>query len=457
MKRILLALILSTNLLATDLMTDLAKAPKSFFQNKKNIIFTDFTSVHSKLVFDFDKREALAVSEITFNTESKGYPVFDLVPNIEHSILNGLEVNIQPISSPQKATKYQMVNTEIPAGEHKLIITNKIRENLKFNSGFLSFAFWMSDLTDRRYIEQYLPSNLEFDQYQLVLDIELKGKSGVDEHISFTNGKQIKRTGKSFHIEFPDYFTASSFYLHITKNDRLPMEDFSYKSITGKSIPVTLYGKSKWGISGVQKKTLKYLAELERNFGAWSHPSLVIYIAGMGGMEHSGATITSERALGHELTHSYFARGVMPVNGNSGWMDEAIASWRDKGYKSSKSPNFSSSNMSSHSTYRRFTDRLAYTQGASFMAYLNYRIRDVGGLKSFLNHLHTTYEHKNISTQTFKKEIEIFSGKDFTSEFNRYIFGKNSGIQTQHKSDHNHIAEDPNHPKLSKSQLLDLL
>jgi hypothetical protein len=63
-------------------------------------------------------------------------------------------------------------------------------------------------------------------------------------------------------------------------------------------------------------------------------------------MEYCGATMTDPGALGHELTHSWFARGVMPANGNTGWIDEAVASWRDDGYpRASRAPNRSAVNL----------------------------------------------------------------------------------------------------------------
>ena len=76
------------------------------------------------------------------------------------------------------------------------------------------------------------------------------------------------------------------------------------------------------------------MRELEQTYGPYPHEALLIYCTGniSGGMEYAGATMTSLEALGHEITHSWFARGVMPANGNAGWIDEAIARWRDRGY-----------------------------------------------------------------------------------------------------------------------------
>src|SRR5690606_27098526 len=91
--------------------------------------------------------------------------------------------------------------------------------------------------------------------------------------------------------------------------------EFSLRSVDGRMIPAVVYtAKSFWGGS-TSLNQLKAMAsevfhELEGDYGAWPHPSLVIYNAGMGGMEYCGATMTSTSALGHELFHSYFARGV---------------------------------------------------------------------------------------------------------------------------------------------------
>jgi len=446
-KWILLALFSSS----LGFSSDLTKAPNKFKFEKKDAVYSDFQRVHSEIQFQLDGQMANVISTVEFMTKEDGYPIFDLVPEILSAEINGEQITVNTIKSPRKETTYKYINKRLPAGHHKLVLHSRIKKSLQFNNSYVNFATWMSDLSDRQYIEQYLPSNLEFDQYQLTLDINLKSSTKISEHILYTNGEIISEKENQYSIVFPKYFTASSFYLHLTKKGRFPTENFIFNSISGKSIPVTLYGKSKWSISGVQSKIKSILKELEMNFGAWSHPTLTVYIAGLGGMEHSGATVTSESALGHELTHSYFARGVMPINGNAGWMDEAIASWRDSGYKSVNSPNFSSTSMSSHSQYRRYTDRKAYKQGANFMAYLNNRLSNHGGLKVFLNQLHGHYTHHNISTNLFKKELENFSGENFTKEFNRYIFG-NKGLKDDFQNEKN-----PHHPQLTEKQLLSIL
>ena len=447
MKRILLPLLL----LSFTAKADLTKAPKNFkFKSGKQAVYVDFQTVDSSIIYDLDREIATVETIITFESAVEGFPIFDLVPNVDSASLNGKSVKVLRIPSPNNETDYKLVDKNILPGTHTLTITNRILSNISFENTYVSSGFWMSDLSDRTYIEKYLPANIEFDQYQLNLNVKIHSTQKFDAHEIFTNGV-INGDGKNFQIAFPAYFTASSFYFHLTKKNRLPSEKFQFTTISGKIIPISLYARSNWSMSGVKNEILSILKELEGKFGEWSHPSLTVYIAGQGGMEYSGATITSHRALGHELTHSYFARGVMPIDGNSGWMDEAIASWRDDGYKTRSKPNFRSTSMSAHSQYRRYTDRKAYNQGARFMEYLNAELSKMGGLANFLKSLHEVYTHTSINTHTFKKELEEFSGKDYTSDFNKYIFGKE-------EFDEKHINhENPYHPKLTKKQLMDLL
>ena len=59
------------------------------------------------------------------------------------------------------------------------------------------------------------------------------------------------------------------------------------------------------------------------------------------------------------------------------------------------------------------------------MAYLDYRLQDMGGLKAFLKGYFTTYKHTVITAQHFKNNLEFFSGLDLTEDFDTYIWGVN--------------------------------
>ena len=111
--------------------------------------------------------------------------------------------------------------------------------------------------------------------------------------------------------------------------------------------------------------------------------------------------MTDMSALGHEMFHFYFARGVMPANGNAGWVDEALASWRDDGYQSLGTLS-GSSNMSGRPYYTRTTDTAAYSFGERFMSYLDGKLKSKGGLKPYMR---TLVEREKLSLSSLKSSF----------------------------------------------------
>src|SRR5690606_3232299 len=199
-------------------------------------------------------------------------------------------------------------------GLHTVEMTNIMTRNVEFNDDFqfVKSAFWIRDLKDRLFLEQYIPSNFEFDQYQITLDIKFVGTSRENQDI-YTNGEMTKIAKNHYRIVYPEYLTVSCPYLHITSKNGLKRLDFTYKSISGRDIPITVYSPWWRRTNSFKRETIKVMGELEADYGPWAHPSFVAYgtMPGTGGMEHSGATVTSFAALDHEMLHSYFAKGVM--------------------------------------------------------------------------------------------------------------------------------------------------
>lgn len=430
-------------------MADLTKAPPVFKHAGKNIAFIDIQNIKARIDFNMQSKQAITTTEIEFIQDREGMPLFDLVPEIQSAEMNGKFINILSVSAPKNATQYRIVDKVLPAGMHKLIIKHRMDTNIKFNRRNVELAFWMSDLTDRRYLERYIPCNLEFDQYPLELTLSFDTHE-IDRHDIFTNGKLKEIAPNTYQIKFPAYFTASSFYFHMMKKDKFTVKRTHFVSIDNRRIPMTIYSRIGFNVTSAEKQARDVIKELEEILGPWAHPSLTIYVAGMGGMEYSGATMTSLMALGHELIHSYFARGVMPVRGNSGWIDEAIASWRDDGYRTRTSPGFSSTSMGNHSIYQRTTDRKAYDQGADFMEYLDHRLQKQGGLKSFLKETFKHHVHKTITTKNLQNLLESYSGEDFGKDFKQYILGAKTKDQDTAKIN-------PFHRQLSPQEELDLL
>jgi hypothetical protein len=441
------------SLISLPALANLHLAPPDFSTKSGRVVFVDFKTAEYDITYDLANQVTTVKSRITFENTKSGKPVFDLVPKIFSARIDGVSVKTPLIELPGKASKARLVDLDIAPGEHVLEIESELTKYVSYDDEGtrVSSAFWIRDLKDRLFLEQFVPSNLEYDQYKMSISVKFTGVRKLNQEF-FTNGTVTQTSPLSWKIDYPAYFTSSSLYFHTTRKGSYRRLDSVYKSIDGRNIPVTVYTMYLMQTSKFQSYTHEVLAELEKDYGPWGHPSFVAYgtLPGTGGMEHSGATQTSLAALDHELIHSYFAKGVMPANGNSGWVDEGIASWRDKGYQTHLVPQFSGSNLGGQSIYKRNTDDRCYDLGAKFMAYLDFRLQNVGGLKAFLKGYFAAYNHMVITQEHFKNNLEFFSGLDLTHEFETLIWGTNP-------TDEKHTHGNPKHLSMTESQLRSLL
>lgn len=449
MKRVLLL----GAMLTTSAFANLHLSPPDFESKYGRAVFVDFKTANYDVDYGVLLKWTNVKTKIVFEAKNAGKPLFDLIPNPRNAKLNGEPVKVIETVAPD-GSKLRLVDAVVEAGTHTLELENTFRANTSYNvlTRRVSSAFWIRDLKYRKFMEQYIPSNFEFDQYQMTMNVKFSGIKEARQDI-YTNGKLTKTSPNSYQIVFPEYYTVSCPYFHTTPKGKMKRIDFSYTSIDGREIPITVYGPWWSNPQKFQAESKKVMKELEADYGPWGHDSLIAYetFPGTGGMEHAGATSTSLPALDHEMLHSYFAKGVMPANGNSGWIDEAIASWRDKGYQRSPVMGFEGSDLGAHSVYQRNTDKRAYALGAKFMAYMDYRLQDVGGLKAFLRGYFATYKHTVITTEHFKNNLEFFSGLDLTHEFTTYIWGKNP------EDGEDFVEHNPNHVELTDNQIRSML
>lgn len=425
--------------------------PKSFSANGGQAVFADFSEAHYHITYDVIQNKALVKAEIKLETQEAGFPVFDSFTAPSSVILNGAEVQSIETKTPDNATSLRLINKSTPAGVHTLKIELPLTTLVEFGSGGVKSAFWTSDLTDRKYLERYLPANLEFDQVKMTFTINFIGAK--NKQVIYTNGVTSEVSANTFKVVYPSYYTSSSIFFHTVPEGSMNELRYTLKSLDGREIPVVLYAaKSPFGsnLERLKNKTTEIFHELEGDYGAFPHPSITAYFAGSGGMEYCGATMTSESALGHELFHSYFARGVMPANGNAGWVDEALASWRDEGYQTLSSLS-GSSGMSAHAYYTRTTDRAAYSFGERFMSYMDGKLKSKGGLKPFMRYMVDKKVFRPFVVDEFIQEMSDFYGVPVAEDFKKYTFGKGNNFSVDMKSK-SHI-----HRKMSLEEMQNYL
>lgn len=425
-------------------------APSDFPYQDGKAVYVDIIKANYNILINIKNKEIFVESEIKFRVNKEGYPLLDLIPNPTAIRLNNEQITTSIIQDPDKQTSLRVLNHFTKVGEHILTLKHGLTTNVVFSEEAVAFGFWMSDLNDRKFLEQYLPTNLEYDQYPMKLTVRITDPL-IKEHTLKANGA-VKILGKNnFEVTFPNFHTTSSLYCHFFPGKTSYKNvQFNFQSVDGRLIPVDIYSNLK--IEDYVNSTKRILTELEKDYGPFPQNKLIVYGNSLsGGMEYSGATTTSLRSLGHEIFHSYNARSVMPANGNAGWMDEAIASWRDKSYPLTSQLDFASSRMAGRSEWARATDRMAYTQGSTFLSWLAYRMNERNlNFKKFLKNYFERFKHTTVTTKIFQDEVTRELGLNLTEDFNRYIYG--IGV----KIDESPYSSNPHHPKYTKKDLLTL-
>ncbi|MES2526928.1 MAG: hypothetical protein V4598_07560 [Bdellovibrionota bacterium] len=441
-----------TLLLSTSAFANLHLAPPDFEVKWGRAVFVDIKEATYNMTFDVEAKVATVSSRIVFENKAEGLPVFDLIPTPFDVYMDGKKVKYSNTEDPY-GQKMRLVNALTAPGTHVLELKNQLTSNTSFsqNGKSVSSAFWLRDLKYRKFLEQYIPTNYEYDQFPMTFNIEIKGNKKPEMDF-YVNGNLTQTSPTTWKVAYPAYFTTSSLFFHMTPKGSKRRIEETYTSISGRKFPIITYTDWYLKTSDFMKYAKEVMAELEKDYGPWAHSSLIAYgtLPG-GGMEHSGATQTSIGALDHEMLHSYFAKGVMPAKGDDGWLDEAIASWRDYGYQRLPSVSFTGSNIGRQSPYKRNTDDRSYEYGRAFLAYLDYRLQDMGGLKAFLRGYFAAYKHTIVTTEHFKNNLEFFSGLDLSADFDQYIWGKATTSTTIE------AGRNPKHLPLTDAQLKNLL
>ncbi|MCT4643240.1 MAG: hypothetical protein N4A33_13195 [Bacteriovoracaceae bacterium] len=448
-------IILLTFLFSTSLFARFEQAPPPFKYKSSQAVFVDFKKAKYQLTYDHKSKQAYADTTILFEAKNSGFPIFDSVIKPTKVLLNGKNVKHELIDVPGGVSKVRIALAIVKKGIHSFRISTPIDNGTVYKRRGVSSGFFIKDLTDRMFLERYVPSNYEYDQYQMTFRVKVVNTKKT--HNIFANGNVKTISWNYFEAVFPSYYTASAVYFHLVPIRKFIRLRFKYNSIDGRKIPVVIYSRSRLRNRFYAKKTIKVLKELERDYGPWPHPHLIIYGTKLkGGMEYNGATVTSYISLGHELQHSYFAKGMIPANGNSGWMDEAIASWRDKGHKSSSHVGFNHFNLGNHNIYTRKTDSNSYEKGRAFMAYLDHKLKKMGkaGLKAFLRMYFQKRKYTTVTTKDFIKDLKEYAGESFQKDFDKYVFGKIGSKFDRKPAVEGH---NPHHGHMSEADIKSLL
>lgn len=422
---ILIALLLSFNVFSVEAL------PKSFIYKYGNAVFVDFKNVEYKVVIDFKSKTSQVVSKVEFYQSESGFPVFDIRTRIHGLKIDSKKSSAAEVIPPGAETNLRVLNLKLEKGLHVLEVESDIADftgGIDFNSNRLDFEMSLSDLLDREFFEIWAVSNFEYDQFPSTFELTILNSK--TNHKIYHNGIELYKKQNYFKLSFPEYFNTSAVYIHISPIKAYREKSFEINSISGTKIPVLIYTNEDPTADDVldraASETLNVFHELESKIAPWPHPRLLIQVyEGPGGMEYHGATSSGIVDLRHELIHSYFARGVMSLDGKSSWIDEAITEWITHGYKSKNvpclNPKDCSLKLNDLPPYIRHTT-VHYPLGEAFISYLHNRFKLQGGMLPFLAWFFLKYKFVPINTEIFKQDLELFYGSDLTQDFETYIY-----------------------------------
>lgn len=435
MKKIKTFLIFYFLMMSSLVWANPAFAPPNFVLENDKAIFTDFVSAEYNVIYDISNKKTYITSVIKFVNDEVGMPLFDLIDEPSTVVLDGETALQQLITTPHSETEndytqLRIVKKNILPGPHTLVVTHELKAfPAIFNKNTVNSGFFMSDDDPRGLLERYLPANLEHDQVSMKLNIKIIGAT-TDETI-FTNGNISELSKYHWSIEFPKYFNCSSLYFHIRAKDETSILQYSYGSSDQRLIPVTIYKDSKQNDDLDQFRSAldEKLNAYEHLFGQFPHSSITIFVSDIPdfAMEYAGVAVTDLDSLTHELIHSYFGRGVMPANGNAGWIDEAMATFVAGPY-SPDANLIQPINMGAHSPYYRANDMLGYFFGLNFLGYLDQQFKKKNSLLSmnnFLTEWYKTHTGQVITVPMLEHDLEQYSGIDLTDLFLKYVYGIN--------------------------------
>jgi hypothetical protein len=394
-------------------------------------VFPDLKSARYQITFDVVNHEARVDSVLEFAQAEPGFPLFQLSDEPTSVELDGEPVNTNLLSPSADANPVLVADKKIDAGPHVFKISHKIGAHFAapvYADDTVESGFFMYD-DKQQYLQNYLPTTYEYAQYAMTFDVSVLGAKS--EEVVYANGAVSQLESNHWSIVFPNYFNSSAVFFRLVPKSKVTEVRFTFDNGSGQQVPAVIYGNADYqDFLGSMRHTVEArLSSWAQNLGPYPHPSLIINAGSYNGqgMEYSGAATATLSTISHELAHSYFGRGVMPANGNAGWIDEALATYIGGPYSPNPDQLFPAISMASHSPYYDGNDGTGYVPGMNLFAHFGVLFQEKDpslSIKSFLKFWAGKRMHQVVTTEVLKQDLEAYSGMDLTSDFTKYVYGK---------------------------------
>ncbi|MEU0868845.1 hypothetical protein [Nocardia brasiliensis] len=372
-----------------------------------------------------------------------GAPIFDLRQSVRTARLDGTrldpaELAAHDVGAGAHSSIRVIGRTQAAGSAHRLSVTYRLDTPdadlggayppvLHWSSGRVRWSFGMSDLYAGRYLEAWFPSNLPFDQFPWTLELRVTGTAVA--HSLITNGAATVFGANAWTVRFPSWFTTMSSLLELRPADSVVLRSSTVSlPVSGRSVVLET-----WKLVGGQEnlpalhaRVGVLLAEYETAFGAFLGDRFVCLFHGAGGgMEYAGGATTAAGALGHEVFHSWFARGLSPAAQTDGWWDEAYTSFRDDGDTRTESFDYTRApvRLCARQPFQRSTPMAAYDDGSRFFRGVAQRI-GAAPLRALMGELYRARRGTPVSTAELVAHLVSGSGAtDLVDACHRFVYG----------------------------------
>lgn len=367
--------------------TNLHLAPRPKVVDGLWAVPVDISRITATLSFDAAAATGTGSALLEFKLgRHSGNPIFDLRQSITGLWLDGEYVPVDQAALHDfgggTGAELRVLERVLAAGSsHELQITYSLGlpqspmtgsylPQISWSAGpRLTFNFGFTDLAPGRYLEAWVPANLIFDQFELLLTLQIVNTSVA--HALITNGNITTLGANHWQAGFPAAGSAFSPLVELRPADSVTsLIDTVVLPGSGATVFIEAW-KTLANTANLvtQMNNLKnYLTDNAAAIGPYLHGSRFVAFIHQGGMEYDGATTTGQGALQHETYHSWWGRGLKPASQPDAWQDEAWTSYQIDSGPLSVPFDFAAAQVElcPRNPWVRKTALLSYSSGAAF-------------------------------------------------------------------------------------------
>jgi hypothetical protein len=414
--------------------------------------------VKAKLTFDGGTFSGKGDATIRFLMGPEGgCPIFDLRQTVTEVWLNGNSIPVSKIARHDFGggpnAGLLVLDAVLPAEtEHTLRLVYDLGPPQAPKGGAyppgmtwdqryrcLHFNFGFTDQEPGRYLESWIPANLIFDPFELLLEVQVV--NAPFRHSLVTNGlvtaQGAGRAVDHWHIKFPDHFTALSPMLEVHPEVWDP--DLWLSWVLNSSIKLPISKRqldiAVWEPQGNVATRLTHLKDIEgwladneKSVGPYPH-SRFIALLNVGGMAYEGGVTCkpTRTALWHEVFHSWWGRGVKPARHADIWWSEGWTGYNSPSRRPKSVAPFNFRDkpveLCSRNPWVRATPSAARTAGTRFFDGVA-SLAGTANLDSLMREFYSEHTLKPTTTRELEAFLIHRIGKaQLVDAFHRFVYG----------------------------------